>query len=178
MKIPEYLMAHAKKFREEHNAVLEASKPRELIKDNEILPGQIWKVSFIGQDGVRTAIFALTLTAPFQETDKLSKAIRIAPIHNTPHLECICKETDLFLPPKSVPIKVASLIEWWNDRPIKLSQLKVFFGKLDKPIWDSVQKFLAERPRPTQSKLIDLFREEEIAVGGLISKHYMQEMFA
>jgi hypothetical protein len=177
MKLPDYLKEAAKKCRDEFNQVKNSARNINQITEDEIIPGQIWKVVY-GDGEFPEATFAVTVSKVFQDSARLSKAIRIAPIFCSPLKQNICSETDLVVPSETAATKITSLLEWWNDRPVKLSQLDTCYGTIENDFWKPFLRLHKDRPEPTnKSRSLMLFREEEIARGSLVSSAYVEELF-
>ena len=171
MKITNKLKEAAQKFRNEMNQIKAQQKTLDQV---EVEPGQVWIVRF--GDEATEATFALTLSKPF---DDGSGGVRIAPIHCSPINAHICQETDIVVSGREFPTKITSLVEWWNDRPINVVQLKAMIGVLEASEFERVKTMLKNRPESTSTNPnVRLFRLEQLEIGNLISAPHFKELLS
>lgn len=176
MKLTEDLKKNAYKYRSRLLSATSACRTADEVKISDIKPGQLWKVVY-GAPEDAEAIFAILTSVPFKEQGSLEKAIRIVPIFCSPSPNCICPKTDLIISDTKFLGGVSSLLEWWNERPVKLSQLNTVFGNLSEQHLKRLTQLLTTEPLPESTKVeLKLFREEEKALGALVSSAYFDDL--
>jgi len=190
-KIPEKLAQHAKvcaicsrilKNQKLQNAFIysltceetpgdKIRKAKKRTEVTEIKPGQLWQVKV---PGASEKILAITTSSIITENN--IKAVRITPICTT-HSEKDTDETDMFLKPAEMPLGLPCLVQWWNDRPVLLTQLSLCYGELSKDITDKILTRISEFPKPVSlSASGHLFRQIEIDKGKIISAPFFNKL--
>lgn len=139
-------------------------KAKKRTEISEIKPGQLWKIKI---PKANENILAITTSTLIKEAG--IKAVRITPLCTT-HSEKDTDETDIILEPGEMPLGLLCLAQWWNDRPVLLTQLSLCYGELSKDITDKILTRISEFPKPVSlSASGHLFRQIEIDKGKIIS---------
>ena len=139
-------------------------KAKKRSEISEIKPGQLWQIKV---PGANEKILAITTSELLTESN--IKAVRITPICTT-HSMKDTDETDMFLEPADMPLGLPCLVQWWNDRPVLLTQLSLCYGELSKDVTDKILTRISEFPKPVSlSASGRLFRQIEINKGKIIS---------
>lgn len=146
-------------------------KAKKRSEITEIKPGQLWQIKVPGST---EKILAITTSELI--TERNIKAVRITPICTT-HSMKDTDETDMFLKPAEMPLGLPCLAQWWNDRPVLLTQLSLCYGELSKDITDKILTRISEFPKPVSlSASGHLFRQIEIDKGKIISAPFFAKI--
>ena len=143
------------------------------IKSKQIKPGQIWKFHY----GINDKKFALATSEIFRKNEKHSYSLRIIPLYLNPNPYDYSGKYDYILKSEDSPLKLNSLVEWWNERPILFSQLEKKYGEVSKEVLEQiffhVSKDFSDIELTENQKL---FRATEIEIGKLYSESVFEEI--
>lgn len=137
-----------------------------------VAPGQIWRF-FFGPD--KQSEFCLVTTSPFRANEKLSAAVRVAPLFLAPNLE-ETDATDIIVSAENNVLGVPLLIEYWNERPVLTRQLMEYAGEIGGAVLERVRQSLLAEHRQSANRTVLLFRQHEIARGALFSDQVFAEL--
>lgn len=126
-----------------------------------VKPGQIIEFTF----GDSETAFAAVTSEPFSAHENIPEAVRISPLTLAPHSEEI-SENDIILPSAVSGLKTPALLEFWNERPILIRQIKKITTNLPPELLTKV--FEAIRKPPAEAALnskIKAFRHSRMQLG-------------
>lgn len=142
------------------------------LNEHDVKPGQIWKVACDSNPSLRALV--IISRKPFQL--KGQWCVRVVPTHLIPCPEDIDDNTDFVVEPEGVPTGAGFLVEWWNERPVLVSNLAGLFGVLPDGVHcrlDWVLRYPERMSDPT-AESVKRFRERERERGDRISADFKQ----
>ncbi|NLM18364.1 MAG: hypothetical protein GX221_11695 [Candidatus Riflebacteria bacterium] len=145
----------------------------ELETPDKLAFGQIWKFSYGAKDS--KPAFGVISSEKFRAFEQVSEAIRITPIFFNPREKELSTE-DYHIPSYENPLEIPILLEYWNERPILVSQLAEFMGMLTETQQARLHKLLTNPPEAKLNRTMQIFREYELEKGNLYSAAVFNEL--
>ena len=100
---------------------------------------------------------------------------RISPITVSP-LEEEIDSTDIILEPSQTPTGLTSLVQWWNDRPVLVNNIKKNFGNISHEDFNKIAERIKNPISPTNlTKSLLFFRESEKIKGNKLSASFFEK---
>lgn len=163
----------ANRFAEGINSVLKSSVSNSDLQASNVKVGQVCRFKY----GENNKKFALIFSNVFEPREAQGEVVRIIPIFPNPNYFDYSEESDFVISETENPLGLPILLEWWNERPIFLSQIDTIYGELsekqlDKVIWYASGNFDEDKLTKNQK----LFRTHEIEIGKLYSENIFDEI--
>lgn len=148
----------------------QVTSKNQVVNENEkIAQGQIRLIAL--EDGSDATMALITDIS----TIDTYNTVRVSPITVSPIDEEI-DSTDIILEPSQTPTGLTSLVQWWNDRPVLVDNIKKNFGNISHENFNKIVARINNPIFPTNlTKSLLFFRESEKIKGNRISASFFEK---